>query len=59
MPSLQAALDELLESGRHDVSLVDRVSFARMRQRGVRTAVSLDSDFRGEGFKLMLGQEQG
>ena len=49
MPSLQAALDELLESGRHDVSLVDRVSFAWMRQRGVRTAVSLDSDFRGEG----------
>ncbi len=30
-----------------------------MRQRGVRTAVSLDSDFRGEGFKLMLSQEQG
>jgi predicted nucleic acid-binding protein len=35
-----------------DVSLVDRTSFEFMRQRGIRRAWAMDSDFATEGFEL-------
>jgi predicted nucleic acid-binding protein len=35
-----------------DVSLVDRTSFEFMRQRGIRRAWAMDSDFEAEGFQL-------
>ena len=34
------------------VSLVDRTSFEFMRQRGIRRAWAIDSDFGGAGFEL-------
>jgi predicted nucleic acid-binding protein len=34
------------------VSLVDRTSFEFMRQRGIRRAWAMDSDFATEGFEL-------
>jgi predicted nucleic acid-binding protein len=35
-----------------DVSLVDRTSFEFMRQRGIRRAWAMDSDFTTEGFEV-------
>jgi uncharacterized protein len=35
-----------------DVSLVDRTTFEFMRQRGIRRAWAMDSDFVGEGFEV-------
>jgi predicted nucleic acid-binding protein len=34
------------------VSLVDRTSFEFMRQRGIRRAWAMDTDFATEGFEL-------
>ena len=36
------------------VSLVDRVSFQAMRDRGSRRAFAFDRDFRREGFELVV-----
>jgi predicted nucleic acid-binding protein len=35
-----------------NVSLVDRTSFELMRQRGIRRAWTVDSDFASEGFEV-------
>ncbi|MDP9023176.1 MAG: PIN domain-containing protein [Actinomycetota bacterium] len=39
--------------GPRSVSLVDRVSFAVMRRRGITTAFAFDEDFRREGFEMV------
>lgn len=53
-PELHAnATAALLAAGTKGVSLVDRVSFAFMRQRGLRRAFAFDRDFRREGFALV------
>jgi predicted nucleic acid-binding protein len=49
----QEAVEALLSLERPSVSLVDQVSFALMRQRGLRSAFAFDDDFRQEGFKLL------
>jgi len=46
------AIEVLLASGSRSVSLVDRVSFAVMRQEGIRRAFAFDEDFEREGFAL-------
>lgn len=51
------AVRRLAESGRR-VSLVDHVSFAVMRLRGVSTALAFDADFVDEGFDLCTGSAQ-
>ncbi len=48
----QAAVETLLASGGHSVSLVDWVSFVLMQRRGIRTAFAFDDDFPKEGFKM-------
>ncbi len=42
-----------LGSLRRQSSLVDHVSFAVMRERGLRSALALDRDFAREGFDLI------
>lgn len=44
------AVAGLLASDRRDVSLVDRVSFAFMRDRGITDAFAFDRHFAEEGF---------
>ncbi len=48
----RAAVEALLASRKRTVSLVDRVSFALMRQRGLRVAFAFDEDFTKEGFAI-------
>jgi len=48
----ERALAALLAADSRDVSLVDRVSFAFMRERDLDTAFAFDSDFEREGFRL-------
>ena len=48
------ARDELLRTGSRSVSFVDRVSFAFMRERGIRRALAIDDDFKAEGFEILL-----
>ena len=45
----------LLAARRRELSLVDCVSFAVMRQRGIRTAFALDRHFAEQGFTLVPG----
>jgi len=52
-PLHRAATEALLASGSRTVSLVDRVSFALMRERGLRLAFAFDDDFRAEGFETL------
>ena len=40
----------LLEGSRQGISLVDAVSFAAMRERGIEAAYAFDRDFEEEGF---------
>jgi predicted nucleic acid-binding protein len=47
------AVAALLASGSRRVSLVDRVSFAFMRERGLDRAFAFDRHFRREGFALV------
>ena len=47
------ARDELLRTGSRSVSFVDRVSFAFMRERGIRLALAIDDDFEAEGFEIL------
>ncbi|MGD2123039.1 MAG: hypothetical protein PVJ76_14895 [Gemmatimonadota bacterium] len=47
------AFGDLAESGRRGVSLVDCSSFHLMNREGIRDALSLDSDFAEEGFRLL------
>jgi predicted nucleic acid-binding protein len=46
----QAALTALLAAGRREVSLVDWLSFALMRQHGIRQAFAFDAHFHQQGF---------
>jgi predicted nucleic acid-binding protein len=43
----------VLASGKRAVSLVDRVSFEVMRQRGIQAAFSFDKHFSDEGFTVL------
>ena len=45
-----AAMDGLLTANRRRLSLVDCVSFAVMRRRGLDTALAIDSHFVEQGF---------
>lgn len=47
------AVGRLLRSPRRRSSLVDHVSFALMRKRGIQSALGLDRDFAREGFGLV------
>lgn len=47
------AIAALLAAGSRQVSLVDRVSFAFMRERGLDRAFAFDRHFRREGFALV------
>jgi len=46
------ALAVFRATAQSDVSLVDRTSFEFMRDRGIRRAWAVDSDFEAEGFEL-------
>jgi len=46
----RSAIAALLAAPRRRVSLVDRVSFQVMRDRGIREAFAFDPDFTQEGF---------
>jgi predicted nucleic acid-binding protein len=55
-PSLHdIALAAFLESGR-ELSFVDQVSFALMRERAIATAFAFDDDFVDRGFQLVSGR---
>lgn len=43
----------VLSAGRRKLSIVDCTSFELMRRRGIRTVLSLDSDFGDQGFRLI------
>lgn len=45
----------LLASDRHSVSIVDRVSFAFMREHSLTCAFAFDDDFAREGFTPFTG----
>ncbi len=47
------ALAELASQGRRELSLVDRVSFAAMRRRGIGHAFTFDRHFAQAGFELV------
>lgn len=47
------ALAATIAAARPEVSLVDRVSFALMRRRGLRRAFAFDAHFEEEGFELV------
>ncbi len=47
------ALAALLASGKRDLSLVDCASFVLMRRLGVRTALTVDRHFAGQGFTVV------
>lgn len=47
----RAALAALLAAPRRRLSLVDRVTFEVMRDRGIEEAFAFDPDFAQEGFK--------
>jgi predicted nucleic acid-binding protein len=49
------ARDELLRTASRSVSLVDRVSFAFMREQGTWLALAIDDDFAREGFETTPG----
>lgn len=49
----QAAVSALLASPSRSVSLVDRVSFHVMRERGLQRAFVFDADFEAEGFEAL------
>jgi predicted nucleic acid-binding protein len=46
----EAGLDVLVARNRRQLSLVDAVSFAAMRQRGLHEVFALDPHFAEEGF---------
>jgi predicted nucleic acid-binding protein len=47
------AVMRLFRTDKRRVSLVDVVSFLTMEEEGLDEALSLDSDFTGEGFRLL------
>jgi predicted nucleic acid-binding protein len=48
-----AGVQAVLAAGRRHLSLVDCISFQTMRAHGLRSAFSLDSHFREQGFRLL------
>jgi len=50
----RAGMDAALAAGRKKLSLVDCVSFATMRENGVRLAFCFDAHFREQGFVTKL-----
>jgi predicted nucleic acid-binding protein len=52
----QAAVEALLASESRAISLVDRMSFLLMRQRGVQRTFAFDEDFSREGFVLLASE---
>ena len=49
----ERAVSSLLAADRRGVSIVDHVSFALMRDRGIRNAFAFDVDFASQGFELI------
>lgn len=49
----KAAMAALLATPRRRLSLVDRVSFEVMRDRGITEAFAFDPDFAREGFTML------
>jgi predicted nucleic acid-binding protein len=49
----RSAIAALLAASRRDVSLVDRVSFEVMRERGIGEAFAFDPEFAREGFTTL------
>lgn len=49
----KAGVAALMTAARRNLSLVDCVSFETMRQQGLKTAFTLDSHFREQGFKCV------
>lgn len=49
----RGAVDALLTAGERDLSLVDCVSFAVMRQLGLETAFAFDVHFSEQGFRCL------
>ena len=47
------AREDLRMGNSRAVSFVDRVSFAFMRERGIRSALAIDDDFVKEGFESL------
>lgn len=47
------AIEQLIASGRRQLSLVDHVSFVFMRSRGIDLAFAFDRDFELAGFGLL------
>ena len=47
------AVAALLAAGRRDLSLVDCASFVLMRRLGVRTVLTVDKHFAGQGFTVV------
>jgi predicted nucleic acid-binding protein len=52
------ARDALLPSGSRSVSFVDQVSFAFLREQGIRLALAIDDDFARGGFETVLRTDQ-
>lgn len=52
-PLHAAAMDALLTANRRQLSLVDCVSFAIMRQRRLSTALTIDRHFIEQGFRCL------
>jgi predicted nucleic acid-binding protein len=53
-PTLHAtAMGMLLVANQRRLSLVDCVSFAVMRQRGITTAIAIDRHFEEQGFRCL------
>ena len=50
-------VDALLAARRRELSLVDCVSFALMRERGITTAFAMDRHFTEQGFAVRPGPD--
>jgi predicted nucleic acid-binding protein len=53
-----AAMSSVLTVRRRDLSLVDCVSFAAMRERGLSTVFAFDAHFAQQGFRCVPGGDE-